>query len=99
MGKFRKRIKYDDIITGEGYYNDMHDKYVYEDTYPDRTTEKLKSNTIDESILSKFDSESQHYQVLNEVNDYKRYGRAITTVDGFIRSSNGNLHRKRKACG
>ena len=30
MGKFRKRIKYDDIITEEGQYNFLHNKYVYE---------------------------------------------------------------------
>ena len=56
MGKVRKRIKYDDIITGEGYYDAMHDKHAYEDKYPDGTTEKLTSNITDESILSKFDS-------------------------------------------
>ena len=56
MGKQKKRIKYDDIITGEGHYNDMHDKYVYEVKCTDGTTEKLTSNITDESILSKFDS-------------------------------------------
>ena len=30
MGKVRKRVRYDDTSTGEGNYNSMHDKYLYE---------------------------------------------------------------------
>ena len=37
--------------------------------------------------------------MLTEVTDQKRDGRAITKVDGFIKSSNGNLHRKITTCG
>ena len=29
MGKVRKRVRYDNTSTGEGNYNDMHDKYLY----------------------------------------------------------------------
>ena len=29
MGKFRKRVRYDDTSTGEGNYNSMHDKSLY----------------------------------------------------------------------
>ena len=39
MGKFRKRIKNDEIITGYGHYTDIHNKSVNEVDYPDRTTE------------------------------------------------------------
>ena len=30
MGKFRKRVIYDDTSTGKGNYNAMHDKSLYE---------------------------------------------------------------------
>ena len=30
MGKVRERFKYDDTSTGEGNYNAMHDKSLYE---------------------------------------------------------------------
>ena len=36
--------------------------------------------------------------MLTEVTDQKRYYRAITKVNGFIKSINGNLHRKRNTC-
>ena len=51
MGKVRKRIKYNDIITGEGYYNAIHDKYLYGVDYYDRTTEQLKIKITAENML------------------------------------------------
>ena len=48
-------------------------------------------------MLSQVDSEGHHYKVLTEVTDHKKDDSAITKVDGFIKSSNGNLHRKRMA--
>ena len=57
MEKFRKLIKYDDIITGEDRYNAMHDKSEYEVEYTDGTTEKLTANITSESVLSQVDSE------------------------------------------
>ena len=48
MGKVRKRIKYDEINTGESYYNAMHNKSVYEVEYPDGAMEILTANIISE---------------------------------------------------
>ena len=47
-------------------------------------------------MLSQFDSEGNHYQLFTEVTYYKKYNSAISKVDGFIKSSSRNLHRKRK---
>ena len=71
----------------------MHDKSVYEVDYPDGTAEQLKNNKIDENILSQVDCEGRHYQVLTEVTDQKIYYSTITNTDGFIKSSNGKIHR------
>ena len=49
--------------------------------------------------MSQVDSEGHHYQVLTEVTDHKKDDSAIAKVDGFIKSSSGNLHRKRMTCG
>ena len=46
MVKSSKVIKYDGISTGEGHYNSMHDKSLYEFKYPRGTTEKLTANII-----------------------------------------------------
>ena len=73
----------------------MHEKSAYEVEYPDGTTEKLTSNIISENMLSQVESEGHHYQVLNEVIDQNRYDSSITKVNGFIKYSNGNQHRKR----
>ena len=51
MGEVRKRFEYDEISTGEGPYNVMHDKYVYEVEYPDGTTEQLADIIIAENVL------------------------------------------------
>ena len=99
MGKVMKRVRYDDTITGEGNYNDMHDKSLYEVEYPDGTTEQLLDNIIAEHFLSRVDSEGHHYQVLTELTDHKKGGSDISKVDGFIKSSSGDLHRKRKTRG
>ena len=48
MRKVRKRVKYDDSSTGEGNYNLMHNKSLYEVEYPDGTTEQLTSTIIAE---------------------------------------------------
>ena len=99
MGKVRKNVRYDTTITGEGNYNAIHDKYLYEVEYTDGTTEQLVANIIAENILSQVDSEGHQYQVLTEVTDHKKYGIAISKLDGFIKSSSGDLHRKRKTRG
>ena len=36
--------------------------------------------------------------MLTEVTDHKRYYRAITKVDGFIKCGNWGLHQNRKNC-
>ena len=95
IGNIRKSINYDEISTGEGHYNDTQEKYVYEVDYTDGRTEKLTANIISENTLSQVDSEGHHYQVLTEVTEHKRYDKAITNVNGFIKSIDGNLHRKR----
>ena len=95
MGKFRKRVKYDDTSKGKGNHNAMHDKSLYEVEYPDRMTDQLADNIIAESMLSQVDSEGHHYQLLTEVTDNKKDDSAISIVDGFINSSSGNLHRKK----
>ena len=46
MGKVSKHIRYDDTHIGEGNYNAMHDKSLYEVKYPYRTMEKLVANII-----------------------------------------------------
>ena len=45
-------------------------------------------------MMSQVDSEVHHYQVLTEVTDHKKDDSAISKVEGFIKSSIGNLHRK-----
>ena len=95
MGKVRKHVRYDDTSTGKGNYNIMHEKSLYEVEYTDGTTEQLVANIIAENIMSQVDSEGHHYQVLTEVTYHKKDDIAIAKVDGFIKSSSGNLHGKR----
>ena len=64
MGEVRKSVRYDDTSTGEGNYNAMHDKYLYEVEYPDGTIEQLAANIIAGNILSQVESEGHHYQVM-----------------------------------
>ena len=47
-------------------------------------------------MLSQVDSEGRHYQVLTEVTDNRKDDSAIVKADGFIKSSSGNLHQKRR---
>ena len=68
----RKRVRYDDAITGGVNYNAMHDKSLYEVEYPDRTAEQLAANIIAENMLSQVESEGHHYQVLTGVIDHKK---------------------------
>ena len=72
----------------------MHDKSVYEFEYPDDIIDPLTANIIAGNMLSKVDSEGHHYWALTEVTDHKRGIIVITNVDGFIKSSNFNLHQK-----
>ena len=97
--KVRKRVRYDDTIIGEGNYNAMHDKSLYEVEYPDGTTKQLAANIIAENMMSQFDSEVHHYQVLTEVTDHKKDYSYIAKVGGFIKSISGNLHWKRTTSG
>ena len=46
MGKVRKRVRYDEKITGKGNYNAMHDKFLYEVEYPDGTLGQLTAKKI-----------------------------------------------------
>ena len=62
MGKVSKIIKYYDVHSGEGLYNAMHDKSVYEVEYPDVTMEKLLANTTQGPIWLIQFSQKQHPQ-------------------------------------
>ena len=95
MGKVRKRVRYDDTSTGEGNYNAMHDKSLYEVEFPDQTTDQLVANIIAENMMSQVDYEVHHYQVQTDVTDQKKDDSAISNVDGFSKSRSGKLHRKR----
>ena len=99
MGKVSKRVRYDDTSTGEGNYNAIHDKYLYEVECTDGTTEQPTDNIIAGNMMSQVDSEDHHYQVLTEVTDHKKDDSAIAKVDGFIKPHSGNLHRKRTTRG
>ena len=61
--------------------------------------EKLAANIIAENMMSKVDYEGHHYQVLTEVNDHRKKDSDIVNVDGFIRSSIGNIHQNRTTSG
>ena len=54
-------MKNDGIITGEGHYNTMHNKYVLKVEYTDGTTKQLTANIISENIPSQVYSEVHHY--------------------------------------
>ena len=47
-------------------------------------------------MLSQVDSKYHHHQLLTEVTDQKKDDSAIAIVDGIIKCSSGNLHKKRK---
>ena len=59
----------------------------------------MVANILTENMLSQVDSEGHHYQVLTEVTDHKKYDIAIAKVGGFIKSSSGDVHWKRKTHG
>ena len=99
MGRVRKHVIYNDTGTGKCNYSAMPDNYFYEVEYPDGTTEQMADNIIAANMLSQVCSEGHHYQVLTEVTDNKEYDSVITKVDGFIKSSSGNLHQKRTTHG
>ena len=99
MGNVKKCVKYNDSSTGEGNYNLMHEKSLYEVEYPDGTTKQLAGNRISENMMSQVDSEGHQYEVLTELTDQNKYDSAITKVDGFIKYSSGNLQQKRTTCG
>ena len=85
MGKGSKRVRYDDTSTGEGNYNAIHDKSLYEVEYPDGTTEQLEANRTAENMLSQVDSEGHHYQLLTGVTEHNKDDSAIAKVDSFIK--------------
>ena len=58
--------------------------------------DKLTANIIAENMLSKVYYEDHHYQVFTEVTYHKIDDISITKVDGFIKSSNGNLQLNSK---
>ena len=54
IGKFSKRVRYDDKSTGKGNYNVIHYKSLYKVEYPCGTTEILAGDIIDEIFCHKF---------------------------------------------
>ena len=96
MDNVSKRVKYYESSTVKYNYNPMHEKYLYEVYYPDGTTEQLSDNLIAENITWQVDFEGHHYQSLTEVTDHKKDDSAISKLGVFIKSSSGNLHRKRR---
>ena len=85
MGEVSKRVIYDATSTGEGNYNAMHDKSLYEIEYTDGTMQQPVANIIADNMMSQVDSEGHNYQVLTEVTYYKKDDSSISKVDGFIK--------------
>ena len=52
----------------------------------------MAANIITENMLSQIDSKGHHYQVYTKVTDNKKGDSSIAKVDGFIKSSSGNLY-------
>ena len=72
------------------------DHSLYEVSFPNGRTEELTENVITESMLSRVDSEGNHYQVLKEISDHSEDGGQLKRSNGFIRSCGWNLHTKKR---
>ena len=72
----------------------MYVKSSYEVDYPDGTTYKLKATIIAQNMISQVDFGGHYYQVQTEITGHNRDNDTIRKVNGFIKFSNGNLHKK-----
>ena len=95
MGKVVKRVR-DNEGKGIGTVTDnpLTNSSLYEVEFPDGHSEELQYNIIAENMMSQVDSEGHHYQILQEISDHKSNHLAIKRSNGFIKSQNGNTHKK-----
>ena len=47
------------------------------------------------AMLSHIDCKVHHFHLLSEITDHNSYGNEISTIDGFIKSINGNNINKK----
>ena len=101
MAKVTKRLRDNDgkTVTTARAQNPLHDSSIYEVEYPDGTTEQLTANIIAENMMSQIDSEGNQFLLLNEIQDHRKDGRAVSRANGFILSSGGNRHPKKTTAG
>ena len=100
MSKYTKHVKdIDGNPRGIEHPALFADHSLYEVSFPNGRTEELTENVITESMLSRVDSEGNHYQVLNDIIENSADGRALKRSDELIRSRGGNLKSKKATIG
>ena len=96
MAKVIKRVKGNDgNPVGTLHNNPMLDTLEYTLEMSDGSSKELTANIIAESIFTQVDSEVHHYQLLQEIPDYRKYLSSILISDGMIFPRNGNMVPKK----
>ncbi len=99
-GRVTKRARRDDgTPIGRTHANPFLDSSEYIVEHPDGTCGQYAANVIAENLYTQIDTEGNRYQVLKEIQDHRKDGRAITRADGWEISRNGNKSPKMTTVG
>ena len=84
---------------GKFHHNPLLNTRVYDVCFPDGVVEQYAANTIAMNILSQVDDNGHRHQLLSEIIDYRKDGKAVPIDQGFTKSKNGNHVRKKTTKG
>jgi hypothetical protein len=62
--------------------------------FPDGNTDTYTANVIAENLYSQVDADGFESMILHEIVDHRKHADAVSKDDEFVRSYNGNLHRR-----
>ena len=92
-GRVSKRAKgKNGEFVGRSHTNPLMDTREYK--FPDGDTERYAANVIAENLYSQVDEEGRQFALIKEIIDHATDTTAITKVDGFVVSKNGNKYRR-----
>ena len=96
----RRVTGFDGRPVGTAHVNPLLDTREYEVLeLEDGTTERYFANTIAENLWSQCDSEGRQFQLLKEITDHRKNGRALSKDDGYTFAQNGDKIPKKTTVG
>ncbi len=95
----RQSVDKDGKMKGTFDENPMLNSMIYDVKFPDGAVREYRGNIIAQNVLEQIDNDGHMTMKLKRILDYRRDGSAVSKVNKYIQSSNGQLKLRKTTTG